>query len=152
MPLAQHPVIKDKYLVPGTHYYNQVTKSAVTRYRVLERFDGYTLVELLPKTGRTHQLRVHMSYLGHPCVGDSAYGGKPTSEAMIAGTGEEEPFLHAWRLKFTHPISEEPMQIEAPLPEDFKRLLNLLRQHRKPRPTAQGMLYRQGGALGVEKG
>ena len=55
MPLGQHPIIKDKYLVPGTHYYNMVTKSAVTRYRVLERFDGYTLVELLPKTGRTHR-------------------------------------------------------------------------------------------------
>jgi len=156
MPLAQHPVIKDKYLVPGTHYYGQVTKQAVTRYRVLERFDGYTLVELLPKTGRTHQLRVHMSYIGHPCVGDSAYGGKPISEHDITGTGSTDPFftrqaLHAWRLRFTHPISEEPMQVQAPLPDDFKHLLSMLRKHRHPKPTSWGMQYRQAGELPVEK-
>ncbi len=152
MPLGQHPIIKDKYLVPGTHYYNMVTKSAVTRYRVLERFDGYTLVELLPKTGRTHQLRVHMSYLGYPCVGDSAYGGRPISEFDIAGEGQKEPFfarqaLHAWRLKFTHPILEEQMQCEAPLADDFKRLLGLMRKHRNPKLTTWGQQYRQVGAL-----
>ncbi len=156
MPLANHPVIKSKYLVPGTHYYNQVMKSAITRYRVLERFDGYTLVELLPKTGRTHQLRIHMSYLGYPCVGDSAYGGKPTSEHDITGAGSTDPFfsrqaLHAWRLKFTHPISEEQMQIEAPLPDDFKHLLGLLRQHRHPKPTTWGLEYRRAGELAAEK-
>ncbi len=155
VPLAQHPVIKDKYLVPGTHYYNMVTKSAVTRYRVLERFDNYTLVELLPKTGRTHQLRVHLSYLGHPCVGDNAYGGRPVSEQDLAGAGESEPFfcrqaLHAWRLQFTHPIREERMEVEAPLAADFRRLLALLRRSRNPRPTKWGREYRQAGELAAE--
>ncbi len=156
MPLAQHPVIRDKYLVPGTHYYNQVTKNAVTRYRVLERFGGYTLVELLPKTGRTHQLRVHMSYIGHPCVGDAAYGGKPVSDFDIAGSGSAAPFfsrqaLHAWRLKFMHPITEETMQVEAPLPEDFKRLLSMLRQHRHRKLTTWGQQYSQSGELAIEE-
>lgn len=155
VPLAQHPVIKDKYLVPGTHYYRQVMKSAVTRYKILERFDGYTLVELLPKTGRTHQLRVHMSYIGHPCVGDSAYGGRPTSEDDIAGSGSTDPFfsrqaLHAWRLRFTHPITEQEMQYEAPLPDDFRRLLSLIRKHRSPKLTTWGQQYRQAGVLVTE--
>jgi len=134
-PLAKHPVIKDKYLVPGSRYYNQVTKEAITRYRVIERFSGYTFMELRPKTGRTHQLRVHMSYIGHPIVGDVTYGGRIVTERDIAGSGSDQPVitrqaLHAWKIKFMHPISEKMVEFEAPLPDDFRKLLDLLRQHR----------------------
>jgi len=142
-PLARHPVIRDKYLVPGGRWYNQVRKEAVTRYKVLERFEGYTFVELRPKTGRTHQLRVHMSYIGHAIVADVAYGGRVVSEADLAAAGDHagaEPIiqrqaLHAWRLKFTHPITEKVVQFEAPLPGDFERLLELLRKHRRAKPA-----------------
>jgi len=91
-------------------------KHAVTHFRVLERFGNFTLVECRLETGRTHQIRVHMKYIGYPLAGDPKYGPKKT----IDFNGQA---LHAGVLGFIHPRTEEYMEFEAPLPEDFKVLL-----------------------------
>lgn len=94
---------------------------SVTHYKVLERFPkrGYTLVELLLETGRTHQIRVHMSHIGHPVLGDWLYGG---DNILLI----ERQALHAARLTFTHPITKKELQLEAPLPDDMKQALEKL--------------------------
>ena len=111
-------------------------KEAITEYRVNTRYRGYTTVDLFPKTGRTHQLRVHMSSIGHPMMGDKMYGGRPVSEFDLTGAGSTEPIieyqaLHARRLQFVHPILEKSLVVEAPLPEKMIRILELLEAHRK---------------------
>ena len=100
-------------------------RSALTRLHVLERFGDYTLVKLRLQTGRTHQIRVHMSYIGRPVAGDPTYGGKPGE------LGLEAQALHSWRIEFTHPKTLERMSFEAGPPEDFKRALELLRSRQK---------------------
>ena len=135
-PLAAHPTIKDRYLVPGMRRIPMVTKEAITRYEVQDRFRDFTLVNLYPKTGRTHQLRVHLSYIGHPMMGDVIYGGHFFSEEDLTGQGSTEPLidhqsLHARRIKFVHPITEQSMELEAPLSGRIKRVVELLREHRK---------------------
>lgn len=135
VPIGVHPVVRDKFAVMIKENRINVAKKALTYYEVAERFRGYTLVRLLPKTGRTHQLRVHMSYIGHPIVGDTMYGGPPVSEHSITGAGSEEVFfphqaLHAWKIEFQHPITDKPMEIEAPFRPEFKRLMHLLRRAR----------------------
>lgn len=97
-------------------------KPAVTHFTVLERFDQFTLVELQLETGRTHQIRVHMQYIGFPLVGDPVYGPKKT----LKGNGQ---FLHAKLLGFTHPTTGESMVFEAPLPELFEETLKKLRKN-----------------------
>lgn len=96
-------------------------KPAVTRFQVLERFGDYTLVELTLETGRTHQIRVHMAYIGHPVAGDPVYGPKKT----LPGKGQ---FLHAQTLGFTHPRTGELVSFTAPLPEVFEQTLEKLRK------------------------
>lgn len=96
-------------------------KEAVTRFQVLERFGDYTLVELTLETGRTHQIRVHMAYIGHPVAGDPAYGPRKT----LKGEGQ---FLHAQTLGFTHPSTDEEMAFTAPAPAIFQETLEKLRQ------------------------
>ncbi|MGM0108198.1 RluA family pseudouridine synthase [Enterococcus sp. AZ172] len=96
-------------------------KPAVTHFTVLERFENFTLVELQLETGRTHQIRVHMKYIGYPLAGDPVYGPKKT----LKGNGQ---FLHAKLLGFTHPQTNERMTFEAPLPEVFKKTLEKLRK------------------------
>lgn len=134
-PLAAHPRIKDRYIVPGLRERPELYKQAVTRYEVVERFRGFAVVYLHPKTGRTHQLRVHMSYIGHPMLGDTFYGGHLLSERDLAGAGSTEPLmayqtLHALRIKFVHPILERPVTVEAPPPANILCVLDLLRRHR----------------------
>ena len=97
-------------------------KPAVTHFTVLERFEGFTLVELKLETGRTHQIRVHMKYIGYPLAGDPVYGPKKT----LKGNGQ---FLHAQMLGFTHPTTNEKMVFEAPLPEVFEKTLEKLRKN-----------------------
>ena len=94
-------------------------RQSETGYRVSERFRGYSLIEASPKTGRTHQIRVHLAAVGHPIVGDRLYG-KPSP---LIG----RQFLHARRIVFTHPRTAAPMDIEAPLPSDLERALAALR-------------------------
>ncbi len=91
---------------------------------VRERFDGAALLEAAPRTGRTHQIRVHLSSIGHPILGDREYGGGGDDAKRL---GLTRPFLHAWRLSFVHPMSGEPIEVEEPMPEDLRAALSLLR-------------------------
>ena len=94
-------------------------KPAQTGLRVLQRFNGCSLVQAAPRTGRTHQVRAHLAHLGHPILGDRLYGGG--EGAILGRTG-----LHAWSLELAHPASGEVMKFSAPYPEDFQRALREL--------------------------
>ncbi|MGS7000252.1 RluA family pseudouridine synthase [Streptococcus pyogenes] len=96
-------------------------KEAVTRFTVLERFGDYSLVELQLETGRTHQIRVHMAYIGHPVAGDPLYGPRKT----LLGHGQ---FLHAKTLGLTHPMTGKEMIFTVEAPEIFQKVLKLLRK------------------------
>lgn len=96
------------------------SKPAVTHFAILERFEKHTLVECKLETGRTHQIRVHMSYIGHPIVGDPKYGKGDT-------LGMDGQALHAAVLGFIHPRSGEPLLFEAPIPEDMRLVIERLR-------------------------
>ena len=96
-------------------------KSAVTEFRVLERFGGYTFVECSLRTGRTHQIRVHMTKIGHPLVGDPKYG---TRKHPFAIRGQA---LHSCSLTLHHPVTGEEMFFSAPMPEDMQEILRSLR-------------------------
>ena len=150
VPIGQHPTVHDRYIATGFaerlggKFQKKLSKEAVTRYRVAERFSGYSLIELYPKTGRTHQLRIHMSHVRHPIVGDPFYGGRHVSMRQVTGRPEdpEEPrftrqMLHAWRLTVTHPIHQQPLVLEAPLAADMVELLELLRTYARPTTTGQ---------------
>ncbi len=92
-------------------------KPAVTHYETLATFEGYSLVRCRLETGRTHQIRVHLAYLGHPLLGDSLYGGPMD--------GIERHALHCVKAAFCHPVSKKWVSIEAPLPQDMQKLLPL---------------------------
>ncbi len=100
-------------------------KPAVTHYRVLERFGSHTLIEAVLETGRTHQIRVHMTYIRHPLLGDTLYA------AQTGSITAPRQMLHAGTLGFVHPISAEYMEFTAPLPEDFRKTLEKLRRARR---------------------
>ena len=100
-------------------------KEAVTHYRVLERFLGYTLVECVLETGRTHQIRVHMASIGHSLVGDPLYGQK---NGRFPLTGQ---LLHAKTLGFEHPVTGELMEFDSEIPEDFQNVLDMLRREKE---------------------
>ena len=132
-PLGVHPRVREKYAVRP-----ESGKEAVTFYEVIEAFRGYSLLKLTPKTGRTHQLRVHLSYIKHPIVADDMYGGKLVYEWQLAGNepAVAEPVisrvaLHAFSLEFMHPVKKQMMKFEAPLPQDMQNLLTELRKYRK---------------------
>jgi 23S rRNA pseudouridine1911/1915/1917 synthase len=91
-------------------------RDALTGYRVLQRFEKFTYLEVRLGTGRTHQIRVHLASLGHPVAGDRLYGA-PAAERI---------FLHAWRIEFTSPATAERVRVEAPLPEDLQHWLAAL--------------------------
>lgn len=97
------------------HEVNDEGKHAITNYRVIKEFENYSLIELWLETGRTHQIRVHMSYLGHPLLGDDLYGGKLDLIAHHA--------LHAYKLKFPHPFTHEKICISSPMPDDMAKLI-----------------------------
>jgi 23S rRNA pseudouridine1911/1915/1917 synthase len=97
-------------------------KHAVTHFSVLERFGDYTFVELQLETGRTHQIRVHMKYIGYPLVGDPVYGGR--SGRTLGMTGQA---LHAGTLGFVHPRTGKQLEFSVPLPDDMKQVLHILR-------------------------
>ncbi len=99
-------------------------KDAITHFNVLEHFDKYTLIECILETGRTHQIRVHMKYIGFPLVGDPKYGPKKTMD--IGGQA-----LHAGVIGFEHPITHENIEKSATLPDDFEQLLTELRRSEK---------------------
>jgi len=107
-------------------------RPAVTHYRVLKRFRAHTLVRVELETGRTHQIRVHLSHIGYPIVGDPDYGGRrrlpagASPELAAALAGFKRQALHAARLKLEHPVSGKEMEWEAPLPGDMRGLVAVL--------------------------
>lgn len=140
-PIGRHPTDRQKMAVirETTRY---TAREAVTKLHVLERFDSFTLMEAQLETGRTHQIRVHCSFIGHPVVGDPTYGGTkralPSSYSKIehreAGElleGLRGQALHAFRLSFDHPTSGERLSFEAPMPADMAALLSWLRGRQK---------------------
>jgi len=95
-------------------------KEAITHFKIINRYKGYTLIEVNIETGRTHQIRVHMAEIGYPVVGDNVYsnGKNPF--------GVKGQMLHAAKLKFVHPTTKKELNLEAPLPEYFKKVLQTL--------------------------
>lgn len=136
-PLGKHPTVREKYAVR----WDETGKPSTTVYRVREIYDGYSLVELELKTGRTHQIRIHLSHIGYPIVGDDMYGGRHLTFGDIVGPkgtpehGPREPLvsrqmLHAALLGFTHPITGQSVTFQAPLADDMRQMVSLLRQYR----------------------
>ena len=115
-PIGRHPTDRKKMSTRAPH-----GRSAVTHYKVLERFGDYTYIECELETGRTHQIRVHMASIGHPIVGDAVYGPAKCPFKLQGQT------LHAKVLGIIHPMTGEYMEFDAPLPEYFLQLLNTLR-------------------------
>ena len=118
-PLGRNPQDRKKQAVVkgGRH--------AVTHFKVMKRYDNFTLVKCILETGRTHQIRVHMKYIGHPLVGDLLYGPRKV-------IGKDGQFLHAALLGFKHPRTGKELVFEAPLPENFQKMLDKLdkQQHK----------------------
>ena len=131
--LGVHPRAREKYAVRS-----DTGKEAITFYEVLEAFRGFSLLKMTPKTGRTHQIRVHLSYIRHPIVADDMYGGKlvylwqlADAEPVVAEPLLGRVALHAFGIEFKHPTTEKMVRFEAPLPADMNRLLDALREHRR---------------------
>ena len=113
-------------------------RSAVTDWTCLERLPGFAMIEARPRTGRTHQIRVHLAHLGHPIVGDADYAGRqwrgvPEGRIRALVAGFPRPALHARRLAFKHPVTGEPVEFEVPLEQDIAALLESLREWRDTR-------------------
>jgi 23S rRNA-/tRNA-specific pseudouridylate synthase len=102
-------------------------RASETGFEVQERFDRATLLEAVPRTGRTHQIRVHLASIGHPILGDRPYGGAGDEARAL---GLVRPFLHAARLVFEHPMTGERVDLEEPLPDDLEEALARLRGQR----------------------
>jgi len=127
-PIGRHPRDRIKMAV------RENGRKAITHYRLLQRFREHSLVKVQLETGRTHQIRVHMSYLRHPVVGDPVYAGR---HRIPAGAQPElieylqafkRQALHAWKLSFIHPGHGEEVSYEAPLPDDMLQLISLLQE------------------------
>ena len=115
-PIGRHPTERKRMSVHAKN-----GKRAVTHYKVLERFGEYTLIQCKLETGRTHQIRVHMASIGHPLLGDMVYGPRKCPFPKLLGQT-----LHAKTLGFIHPKTGEYLEVEAPLPEYFQQLLEVL--------------------------
>jgi 23S rRNA pseudouridine1911/1915/1917 synthase len=110
----------DRIQVDHTH-----GRAADTAFEVRERFPRATLLEAVPGTGRTHQIRVHLRAIGHPVLGDRRYGGGGDDATAL---GLTRPFLHSWRLSFRHPLTGETIAVEEPLPDDLAEALTRVRR------------------------
>ena len=114
-PIGRNPKDRKKMAVTDKN-----SREATTHYEVIDRFDGYTYVKCRLETGRTHQIRVHMAYIGHPVAGDLVYGPKNTPTELRGQC------LHAGLIGFIHPRSGEYLELEAPIPEYFEKFLRKL--------------------------
>lgn len=124
-PIGRHPADRKKMAVIKENQHARA-RSAATDWEVLERYGRFTLLRLCLETGRTHQIRVHLSYIGHPIVGDTVYGGGHTAfekqhKSLLTGQ-----LLHAKELHLQHPRTGESMNFECPLPENFSRVIEIL--------------------------
>ncbi|NLI89802.1 MAG: RluA family pseudouridine synthase [Epulopiscium sp.] len=117
-PIGRHPTDRTTMTV---RYDN--SREALTSYKVLKQYEGFSYIELTLHTGRTHQLRVHMKHIGHPILGDLVYGPK---KQAFSKTGQ---LLHAKILEFNHPITNEAMQFDCPLPSYFARTIDNIKKH-----------------------
>ncbi|WCZ34884.1 MULTISPECIES: RluA family pseudouridine synthase [Corynebacterium] len=117
-PIARHPSAGWKFAV------TQDGRQSVTHYSVIEAFRRASLLDIHLETGRTHQIRVHMSSVGHPCVGDPMYGSDPN---LAKGLGLKRQWLHATKLGFTHPRTGEYMEVASEYPEDLRAALDKVR-------------------------
>ncbi|CAH9016640.1 23S rRNA pseudouridine(1911/1915/1917) synthase RluD [Candidatus Nitrosacidococcus sp. I8] len=128
-PIARHPIDRKRMSV------NDSGKPAVTYYRVLSRFQSHTYAACFLETGRTHQIRVHLAYINYPLLGDPVYGRRlqipEKSNEMLTDRlrNFKRQALHAVRLELTHPLNGQNMAWEAPLPEDMKNILTLLKEN-----------------------
>jgi 23S rRNA pseudouridine1911/1915/1917 synthase len=145
-PIGDHPTHREKKAIRRE---DAGAREAVTEYEVLERFLGYALVRARPRTGRTHQIRLHLAHIGHPVLCDRLYGGRaaiteleliprdkigqddPLSRQAAEAALLERQALHAHRLAFSNPISGARMQFEAPLPPAIEQALAVLRRWRQ---------------------
>jgi len=126
-PIGRHGTHRTKMTVTDDG------KEAVTHYRVLERFPNHTLLSVVLETGRTHQIRVHLSHIGYPLVGDATYGKYRIFAGLSQETNEalrrfSHQALHAYCLTLPHPLTDEPIECTAPLPQDMEALLTQLRK------------------------
>ncbi|MCS5543969.1 MAG: 23S rRNA pseudouridine(1911/1915/1917) synthase RluD [SAR86 cluster bacterium] len=128
-PLGRHPRFRTKQAVV------KKGKNALTFYKIVEKYRGYSLLEASLSTGRTHQIRVHFSYLGYPIVGDNTYGGKRKFAAGISEMTREKisqfprQALHASKLQFRHPQTGNKVSLHAPLPRDMSDLISFLKRN-----------------------
>ena len=127
-PIGRHHIERKRMAVTASG------KSAITHYRVEQRFRAHTHIRCKLETGRTHQIRVHLSHVGHSLIGDPIYGGrvrfpkKANEELKDALLNFKRQALHSKKLTLTHPISGEIMSWKAPLPDDMQRLLEVLKK------------------------
>jgi 23S rRNA pseudouridine1911/1915/1917 synthase len=130
-PIGAHPYQREKMAIRHDH---PTVRQAQTFYEVVERFTGFSLVRILPKTGRTHQIRVHLASIGCPVLCDRLYGGRARiTRGELTGDRDEtivleRQALHAHRLKITHPVTNEPLEVTAPLAADLQAVVQLLQQ------------------------
>ncbi|MDJ0728385.1 MAG: RluA family pseudouridine synthase [Crocosphaera sp.] len=120
LPIGRHPVDRKKMAVVPIE---KRGREAITHWEIIERLGNYSLVKFTLETGRTHQIRVHSSYFGNPIVGDPLYSANRSLKMNLSGQA-----LHAHKLTLTHPITSEKIEAIAPLPDEFIKLLNYLRQ------------------------
>ena len=123
-PIGRHPTDRKKMAVIRDG--SGSAREAVTHYEVVARYGQVTHLKLVLETGRTHQIRVHMSYIGHPLLGDEVYAKNKTRFEQLHPALFDGQALHAARLTLTHPKTGERMVFEAPLPDNFKRCLEIL--------------------------
>lgn len=135
LPIGVHPYQREKMAIRGGH---ETSREAQTFYEVQERFRGFAVVKLLPKTGRTHQIRVHLAHIGYPVLCDRLYGGRAEiKRGELAGDLKDQTVvlarqaLHARRIKLAHPITREMLEFVAPVPEDMQGTIETLRELRK---------------------
>lgn len=123
-PIGRHPTDRKKMAVIRDS--DKKSRHAVTHWRVIERFTGFTYAEAVLETGRTHQIRVHMAYIGHPLMGDTVYGGGRTAFEKHNAPLIDGQMLHATALILRHPRTGEEMRFETPLPDNFTAMLDKL--------------------------
>jgi 23S rRNA pseudouridine1911/1915/1917 synthase len=132
-PIGVHPYQRERMAIRSRH---PTSRPASTFYEVGARFRGFTALHVTPRTGRTHQIRVHLAHLGCPVLCDRLYGGRAQiTRGEISGTDDEvvilnRQALHARRLRLEHPVTQQPLTLEAPLPPDLKELVAALERWR----------------------